>query len=185
VLSKEETCSVTTSFSSTPDKIPDYLSMPFILIELKNAISSRISTAHGLDRISPLMFKYFPSKGLDILLKILNGIWNSGAIPFSWREFKVIPIPKHGPFSDAYRPIFISSMFCKLVEYILKIRIDYYFESKSLILNNLYGFCREMGTMECLAALIGPIYQSFCSKEFLSAAFVDIKDAYNSIHIPT
>jgi len=39
--------------------------------------------------------------------------------------------------------------------------------------------------MDCLVELIGTIYLSFCSKEFLSAAFVDVKGAHDAIHIST
>lgn len=43
--------------------------------------------------------------------------------------------------------------------------------------NNLYGFRRDPSTIECFAALIVPIYQSFFDKEYLCAAFVDVKGA--------
>jgi len=158
VPSKEESLPLTTSISNTLNKSSDYFSMPFILIELKNAISSRKSAAPGLDGISPLMLKHTPPIGLEILLKILNDVWNSDAIPLSWREFRVIPIPKHGSSNGAYRSIAISFIFCKLIEHVLKNCLDYYLESNLLIPNNLYDFHRGMGTMECLAALIGPIY---------------------------
>lgn len=49
----------------------------------------------------------------------------------------------------------------------------------------MYGFLRGLGTMNCLAAFIGPIYRFFCCKEFLSAAFIEVKRAYDSVHIPT
>lgn len=42
-----------------------------------------------------------------------------------------------------------------------------------------------MGTMECLSSLVGPAYESFCNKEFVSTVFVDIKGAFDSVHIPT
>jgi len=78
--------------SHTPDSNFDYLSMPFTLVELRNAIFSRKSVVPGTDGISPLMLKHIPPKGLKILLKIVNGIWNSGVVPLYWREFRVIPI---------------------------------------------------------------------------------------------
>jgi hypothetical protein len=66
------------------------------------------------------MLKNIPPVGLDMLLSILNKIWSSGIIPDSWKEFRVIPIPKSGASSGSYRPIAISSIFCKVVEHILK-----------------------------------------------------------------
>lgn len=53
------------------------------------------------------------------------------------------------------------------------------------MLSNLYGFRSGLGTLECFDLLIGPIYDMFCLKEFLSAAFVEVKSVFNSVHIPT
>lgn len=111
-----------TSSSNKLNKSFDYFSMPFTLIELKNAIS----TALGLYGISPLILEHISSIGVEILLKILNEVWNSDAILLSWSKFGVIPIPKNGSLSCVYRPIAIFSIFCELVEHILKNCLDYY-----------------------------------------------------------
>jgi len=38
--------------------------------------------------------------------------------------------------------------------------------------------------MECLASFVGTIYECFCIREFLSAAFIDVKVSYDAVHIP-
>ena len=97
----------------------------------------------------------------------------------------MILIPKLANKHPAYRPIALSSACCKLTEYMLKNRLDWYLEAHRLIPDNMFGFRRGLGTMECLSKLVGPIYDTFCNREFLTAAFVDVKGAYDSIHIPT
>jgi len=97
----------------------------------------------------------------------------------------VTPIPKHSTKPPAYRPIALSSAFCKLTEFILKNRLDWYLEHNSLIPSNLFGFRRGLGTMDCLSSLIGSKYQAFYDQSFLSAAFIDVQGAYDSVHIPT
>lgn len=48
-----------------------------------------------------------------------------------------------------------------IMEHILKNRLSYYLEVNSLLPNNLYGFLGDLGTIDCLAAYIDPIYQPF------------------------
>ncbi|GFS02376.1 RNA-directed DNA polymerase from mobile element jockey [Elysia marginata] len=81
---------------------------PFLMSELKAALKKSNETAAGPHGIYYQFLTHLPSKCLDILLKILNDIWSSGIIPPSWKEAKIIPIPK--PNRDPsdpnnYRPI--------------------------------------------------------------------------------
>jgi ribonuclease HI len=168
-----------------PHHICSHFSSPFNRQELSLAISSRNSSAAGLDDISPSIFKHLPIIAFDILLKLLNDLWLNNIIPESWRQFRVIPIPKPAAKIPSYRPIALSSAFCKLTEFMLKNRLDWYLEANQLIPDNIFGFRRGIGTMECLSKLTGQIYSTFCKREFLTAAFVDVQGAYDAIHIPT
>jgi|UniRef100_A0A2S2R251 hypothetical protein len=49
----------------------------------------------------------------------------------------------------------------------------------------MYGFRRGIGTMDSLAFLSNQIYHSFCNQHFIATAFLNIKSAYKSVHIPT
>lgn len=65
-----------------------------------------------------------------------------------------------------------------------KKQIWFFFISNSLILNNLYWFLRSLETLICIALFIESIYETFCQKEFLSATFVVVKIAFDTVHIP-
>jgi len=159
------------------------LNLPLIHSELMSTINSRISIASGLDNISPLILKNLPDIATELLLSILNKLIKAHKIPSSWTEFKVIPIPKaHSNIS--FRPIALSSALCKLVEHIFKNRIDWWLESKSILPNNLFAFRRGRGTIDCLVNFVGQIYQSFNNIEFFVAIFIDIRGAFDSVHIP-
>lgn len=170
--------------SNTPSFPSDHcLNLPLTHNELTFAINSRKSIASGLDQISPLMLKYLPEASIELLLSILNNLIKAHKLPLSWTEFKVIPIPKaHSNIS--FRPIALSSTLCKLVEHIFKNRFDWWLESKSILPNNLFAFRRGRGTIDCLANFIGQIYQAFNNKEFFVATFIDIRGAFDSVHIP-
>jgi hypothetical protein len=86
------------------------------------------------------------------------------------------------PLTDlsSYHPLFV-----KIVESIIKIRLDWFLKKNNLVQNNLFRFRRSMGTIECLWTFVGQVYKSFCDKEFLSSSFIDTKGAFNTVHIPT
>ncbi|KAE9543493.1 hypothetical protein AGLY_002293 [Aphis glycines] len=155
VPSVSESCS--TFFSQF--SLPHVLTNNFIMFELNLAISSRKSIASGLDNISPLMLKHLPSNALDSLLVILNNILITQQIPPSWSTYRVIPIPKSNS-NSSFRPIALSSSICKVFEYMLKSRLDWWLESNSFLSDNLFAFRKGVGTMECLSTLIGNIYHS-------------------------
>jgi potassium voltage-gated channel Eag-related subfamily H protein 8 len=102
------------------------LTSPFTKGELTMAMSSRSSSATGLDLISINMLKHISEKEIDILLTtIFNFLWLGGIVPESRLHFHVIFIPQPNTTSTAYRPIALSSALCKLVEYILRNRLDW------------------------------------------------------------
>jgi hypothetical protein len=102
------------------------------------AINHRSSVASRPDFISPLFLKHLPQDAYPLLLNILNRLWLNSLIPPSWKEFKVFPIPK--PNGEGFHPISLSSAFCKVVETILRNRLDWWLELNHIFPSNMYGF---------------------------------------------
>lgn len=117
----------------------------FIMSELTLAITSRKSTASGLDNISPVMLKHLPAIALDFLFAILNNIYSTQQIPSSWSTYKVIPIAKQNS-KTSFRPIALSSALCKIFEHMLKTRLDGWLENNSILSDNLFSFRKGRGT---------------------------------------
>lgn len=67
----------------------------------------------------------------------------------------------------------------------IKNRLDWWIEHNSILPDGLYGFRRGLGTAECLSSLVGEIYSCFNKRQYLTAAFIDVKGAFDSVHIPT
>ncbi|KAL4113880.1 hypothetical protein QTP88_017437 [Uroleucon formosanum] len=163
---------------------PHVLTNDFSMTELDIAISSRKSTASGLNNISPIMLKHLPVNAIDCLLSILDNILATQQVPSTWTSYRVIPIPKLNS-NNSFRPISLSSSICKVFEFMLKSRLDWWLESNSILPTNLFAFRKGMGTLECLSTFIGKIYHSFNNKEFFVATFVDIRGAFDSVNIST
>jgi potassium voltage-gated channel Eag-related subfamily H protein 8 len=120
------------------------------------------------------MLKHLPSNDLDCLLSILNNILATQQVLSTWLSYRVIPIPKPNSNTSFY-PIALSSSICKVFEFMLKCRLDWWLESNSILPANLFVFKKGMGTLECLATFTGKIYHSFNNKELFVATFVNIR----------
>jgi hypothetical protein len=162
---------------------PYILIHDFIMPELDIAISSRKSTAFGLDNISLLMLKHLPSNALNCLLSILNNISATQQVPSTWLSYCVIPISKPNS-NTSFRLIALSSFIYKVFEFMLKFRLDWCLESNSILPANLFSFREGMGTLKYLATFTRKMYHSFNNRIFF-ATFVDIHGAFDSVNIST
>jgi hypothetical protein len=143
---------------------------PFSLSELIYAISFRRSSASGLENISPLILKNLPPNALEVLLRILNNILTTQRLPSSLSSFHVILIPKANSFTS-FRCIALSTAVCKIFEHIVKSRLDWWLESKEILFNNLFSFCKGKGTLKCLSVFSGHIYRAFNDNKIFGSHF--------------
>jgi len=67
----------------------------------------------------------------------------------------------------------------------LKLRLNWWLESKEILSNNLFAFCKSKDNPQCLSVFAGHIYHAFNDKKLLVATFIDIWGAFDSVHIPT
>nr|XP_014273202.1 uncharacterized protein LOC106678891 [Halyomorpha halys] len=93
---------------------------PFSMSELTLALEdTKSGKAPGIDGIHPEFLKHIGSNAKRVILKFINLTWERGCIPDLWRKSQVIPIIKksksHNSF-DSYRPVALTSAFCKVVE---------------------------------------------------------------------
>jgi hypothetical protein len=73
----------------------------------------------------------------------LNSFLSSGLLPSAWKTTTVVPIYKwKGQSSDPanYRPVSLTSVFCKLLERVLSAELSEYLLSKGLISRHQHGF---------------------------------------------
>lgn len=127
------------------------------------------------------MFSY----SRQIVFEMFNFLWLCGTVSDSWLYFHMISIHKPNTFPCTYRPIALSLVLCKIVQYMLKEHLDWYIERDKFIPDNHFGFQRGLSILECFSAFVSNIYQSFCDKEHLSVAFIDIKGTLDSVYIST
>ena len=82
--------------------IPDDTDRPFTMQELHAVLKTGKDTAPGADLITNSMVHQAGPEGHQAILDLLNHSLAEGALPKSWKESIVVPIPKP---DGGHRPI--------------------------------------------------------------------------------
>ena len=113
---------------------PLLLNQPITLAEIKKAVTKmKIGKATGYDRISSELLKV--PKITELMVPVMNHLFETGLIPEQWLQMIVIPILKgdknrYQPLN--YRGIGLQSCLVKLYMSILNTRISTFLEKKFL-----------------------------------------------------
>jgi len=79
-----------------------------------------------------------------------------------------------------FRPIALSSCVLKLLEKLIKSRLDRVVEL-DLLLPSQFGFCKGRSCDDCFALLMLEVYRGFINHNPMGALFLDIKGPYDNV----
>lgn len=156
----------------------------FTFEELKAAIGKLKNTSPGNDGITAKAIKSLSQENLGRILDGLNQMWNKCNVPISWKQALVVPIWKKGkPKNEitSYRPISLTSVFCKLFERMLLKRLIEFTESRNTFNKNHFGFIPNRGCDTVLCNIHHSIIQARAKQEYIIGVSLDIKSAYDSV----
>lgn len=134
------------------------------------------------------MIKNLPARGQEILIEEFNKILNGGNLPNFLKKYNVLCIPKQNRNNDRidnFRPIVLAPTILKILELLIKNRLDWIMENEKMLSSFQIGFRRNQGIHNAQGILITNIQKAFSKGELLLAIFLDIKSAYDSINIYT
>lgn len=168
------------------------LSNSEILLSNYGEISSIVKNLNnkktpGPDGISNRMIKAAHFKILPFLTNLINSCLSLGHFPRRWKQASVIFIPKPGKSdyhsTSAYRPISLLSNIGKILEKIIKSRMEQYALRHNLLDQRQYGFTRGKSTIDALQDIVDTILQH---KEDYKCAtiLIDIQGAFDSCWWP-
>lgn len=157
------------------------------------ALDSKITTYELQYTIKNLKIKSSPGKNLiyneitfnlppnllDKLKDTFNSILEQRVIPKQWTEYNTILIPK--PENKGYRPIALASSLLKLLEKIIKMRLDWYVEKDHLLPNSQIGFRKQKSTQDSTTLLATDAYLTLLKKQIYAILMVDIEDAFDNV----
>lgn len=140
--------------------------------------------APGFDQITKEVLTQLPRKGIVFLTTLFNGILRVGHYPSIWKTSQIIMVHKEGkPANEvgSYRPISLLPVISKLFEKVLLSRMLQTLTEKSVIPDHQFGFRQEHGTVEQVHRVVDQIRKSLELKEYCSAAFLDIQQAFDKV----
>ena len=93
------------------------------------------------------------------LCKLINHSFDSGVFPDALKISKVIPIYKAGSSQDInyYRPILLLSVFSKIMEKTIHVRLCNFLEHHKAIFSSQFGFQKNIPTMHFLIEIVEKI----------------------------
>ncbi|KAG0713426.1 Retrovirus-related Pol polyprotein from type-2 retrotransposable element R2DM [Chionoecetes opilio] len=137
--------------------------------ELRRALTRCKASAPGDDGLTYPVLRLLLKVPDNPLLQLYNLCFRLGHVPHAWTSSTIVPIPKPG--TDKFRPISLTSCFCKVLERIFLTRLMFRLEDK--LSPSLYGFLPQRSTHHCLMDL----YTRLSPTSVL--AFLDLKSAFD------
>ncbi|CAK1582789.1 unnamed protein product [Parnassius mnemosyne] len=141
----------------------------------------------GIDGIPYSFISNAGSKSKQIFLDLINDIFITGIVPNDWKMQIIIPIlkPDKNPSDgNSYRPIALSSTLCKIMEHLIKNRLEWFVENKGLLAKTQFGFRKGLSTLDSLSVFTSDIRSAFSREESVGAVFLDVSSAYDNVIHP-
>ena len=147
------------------------------IMKLKSSVSSTP------DQVPALFIKKICSVISTPLTYIFNLSLDQGKVPGLWKKALVTPIHKKGMRSNPanYRPISLTSVFCRVLESIIHDLITNYLFENSLISSVQYGFIKFRSTQTQHIDLLNQITSNFEKKISSTVVYLDFSKAFDSV----
>lgn len=164
-------------------ELPEAVSGPSITkAEVEKALARMKSgKAAGPDAVQIEIIKLINEDHMDILVTLLNDIYETGNIPSDWLVSTFITIPKKGRTKkcEDYRTISLMSHVLKLFLKIIHERL--YRKLEENIGDTQFGFRSGFGTREALFTLQVLIQRCRDVNKDVYACFIDLEKAFDKI----
>lgn len=140
--------------------------------------------APGPDKITNEMLQNAPKKIAAALANIFNAALRLRYFPPAWKRATVVMIlkPKENPaFPQNYRPISLLPTMGKILETIIKNRLQKIVDDLNIVPAEQYGFRAGHSTTDQVVRLTTNAVYSFNIKQHTGALFFDISKAFDKV----
>lgn len=119
----------------------------------------------------------------DVLVKLFNASMKTGVFPECWKESIVIPVQKvkNTIKCNELRPINMLPTVEKILEKVVYVQLERYFEENSLIVKEQSGFRKKHTCETALNWTIVDWKESVECKKIVCSLFLDFKRAFETI----
>lgn len=140
--------------------------------------------APGPDGISSKILRAVHRIAPNLLLDLFNQCLREGAIPTSWKASRVVLLRKGNKpegIPSSYRPICLLNDISKILEYLLKTRLEAHIALRGGLSDNQFGFRSGRSTDDAVRHLNDSVTKEVNNRRFCLAVSLDIKNAFNSV----
>ena len=118
------------------------------------------------------------------LCYIINLSFSTGVFPDIWKVAKVIPLHKGGSTEELnnFRPISLLSIFDKIIEKLMHVRLYSFFEDHQIFCKNQFGFKKKSNCSHSLIEITEKIKESIDNGKFGCGIFIDLKKAFDTVN---
>ena len=159
---------------------------PITMGELETALETCTGSTPGLDDLHYDMFKELNLSQKQAILNFYNYLYLNDLFPDSWRIAIVIPILKVGknPYiCTSYRPISLTSCFCKLMEKIINRRLIMYLDRNNILQPYQSGARKFHSTYDSLVRFESAIREGLINSKYIVAVYFDIEKAFDMLWV--
>ena len=116
-------------------------------------------------------------------IALLNKTMEHGEILNDWKRANVSPIYKKGPRNRAenYRPVSLTSIICKLMEYFVKEAVMNHIIEEKLLSSKQYGFISRRSTTTQLLRYLDKCIETIVGGGIVDAIYLDFTKAFDSV----
>lgn len=181
--------------SSDPEndsKVTEYLESPNQLCLPLKAVSPKevnneikalpTGKAPGYDLLDSTLLKNLPKKGVLFLVRLFNACLRLSYYPYLWKLAQVVMLHKPDKPPEkvsSYRPISLLPLVGKLFEKLILKRMHPLLDT--ILPEHQFGFRQKHGTTEQVHRLVDTISNCLENKQYCSAVFLDISQAFDRV----
>lgn len=158
---------------------------PFKQSEILTIINTlKPKTSPGFDLITAKILQNLPPNCIKNLTQIINASIRLCYFPNQWKVAQIILILKPGKPTDlpsSYRPISLLPTLSKVFEKLIFQRLLPIVETQHILPDHQFGFRYHHSTIHQTHRLVNKIHDAIESKQYCSAAFLDISQAFDKV----
>jgi hypothetical protein len=184
-LDKKIPKSNTDPISYIPDRNPNSIYFnPCIQEEVINIINNLKHCALGWDGIPTSLIQENKLPFSMCLTHIINLSLSQGIFPNEMKIAILVPIFKAGVATEPgnYRPISLLTIFSKIFERIVYIRLSDFFKKQKLLYQLQFGFREKHSTQMAILTLMDRIIGALEKGHFTIGIFLDFSKAFDTVN---
>ena len=147
-------------------------------------VKSLKNTSAGHDGIPVRLIKKNVDSLAHILCHICNTSFATGVFPSELKIAKIVCIHKGGPrkYCTNYRPISILPVIAKIIEKVVSLQLENYFESNNLFTCRQFGFRKGLSPELAIHRIVDNLYRVMDEGKLALGIFLDIKKAFDTVN---